>query len=383
MSTPRKIRVAMVGGGEGAFIGDIHRQAMRLTGEIDLVAGAFHRSEEASRRFGLGLGLDAARAYGSHTELLERESALGEHERIDAVAIVTPNDSHADIACAALEAGFHVICDKPLATDLEAGQRIEKAVATSARLFGLTHTYTGYPMVIEARERVAAGELGAIRRVNVSYLQDWLGAQEDATSSAQASWRVDPARSGEAGALADIGTHASNLVEFMTGQRIASVAAQLRAVVPGRVLDDDGGALFELDGGAAGMLSVSQVCSGAVNGLTIEIYGDKASLSWAQELPIRLTLRPRGQPELVLQPGVNMAYLSAAARAACRTPGGHPEGYLEAFANLYAAFAEAVRRYPNVPTTPGFATVEDGVSALKFVRAAVTSSRQNSNWTKL
>lgn len=373
----------MVGGGEGAFIGDIHRQAMRLTGRIDLVAGAFHRDAAASRRFGLTLGLDETRAYGSYADLLEAEASLDQSERIDAVAIVTPNDSHADIACAALAAGFHVMCDKPLATDLEAGQRIERAVNDSGRIFGLTHTYTGYPMVIEARERVAAGELGAIRRVSVSYLQDWLGAEEDASASAQASWRVDPKRSGEAGALADIGTHASNLVEYITGQRIASVAAQLRAVVPGRALDDDGAALFTLAEGAAGVLSVSQVCSGAVNGLTIEVYGDQASLHWAQELPQRLSISHRGQPEQVLQPGVNMNYLSAAARAACRTPGGHPEGYLEAFANLYAGFADAVHAFPNVPASPGYASVQDGVAALKFVRAAVSSSRQQSNWTEL
>ncbi len=380
MTTPRTIRIGMVGGGEGAFIGEIHRQAMRLTGCIDLVAGAFQRNADASRRFGASLGLDAARAYGSYTELLTAESALDEQHRIDAVAIVTPNDSHADIACAALEAGFHVMCDKPLATDLEAGLRIEQAVTSSGRIFGLTHTYTGYPMVIEARERVAAGELGNLRRVSVSYLQDWLGAKEDASSSAQAAWRVDPARSGEAGALADIGTHASNLVEYITGQRIASVAAQLRAVVPGRALDDDGAALFALQDGAAGVLSVSQVCSGAVNGLKIELYGDKASLHWAQEHPTRLTICHRGQPDQVLQPGTNMDYLSPAARAACRTPGGHPEGYLEAFANLYHAFAGAVSTFPDTPATPGFATVQDGVAALKFVRAAVTSSRQQSTW---
>lgn len=300
------------------------------------------------------------------------------------VSIVTPNDSHAAISCAALDAGFHVICDKPAAGHLEDGLLMEAAVERSGLLFGLTHTYTGYPLVIEARERIAAGDLGEIRRVNVSYLQDWLSRDEDTTGSKQASWRNDPARSGEAGAFADIGTHAFNLVEFMTGRQVTRIAAQLRSVIAGRVIDDDGGALFELDNGAAGLLSASQVCSGAINALKIEVYGSEASLHWFQEEPNRLVLKARGEPEQVLQPGAGTPYLSAAAQAVCRTPGGHPEGYIEAFANLYAAFAADVRRFPDPPAAPrGYATIQDGVAALRFIRASVRSSQDGAAWKDL
>ncbi|MEM1413127.1 MAG: Gfo/Idh/MocA family oxidoreductase, partial [Pseudomonadota bacterium] len=286
-----RIRMGMVGGGAGAVIGEIHRLAAGMTGEIELVAGAFSRDAEASKAFGRELGLDAERSYGSWAELFRAEAALSPETRMQCVSIVTPNDSHAEISCAALEAGFHVICDKPAAGHLEDGLRMQAAVDASGLCFGLTHTYTGYPLVIEARERIAAGEVGEIRRVHVSYLQDWLSREEDTTGSKQASWRNDPARSGEAGAFADIGTHAFNLVEFMTGRQVTRLAAQLRSVIAGRVIDDDGGALFELDNGAAGMLSASQVCSGAVNALKIEIYGSEGSLHWFQEAPNELVLK--------------------------------------------------------------------------------------------
>jgi predicted dehydrogenase len=376
--------MAMVGGGAGAFIGEVHRLAAVMTGDIELVAGAFSRDATASREFGAALGLAPERRYGGLAELLDAESALPDDERIDFVAIVTPNDSHADIACAALDAGFHVICDKPAAGTLEDGLRMQRAVNDSGRRFALTHTYTGYPLVIEARERVAAGELGEIRRVAVSYLQDWLSREEDTQGNKQASWRNDPARSGEAGAFADIGTHAFNLVEFVTGQRVTRLAAELRSVIPGRVLDDDGSALFELEGGAAGQLSASQVCTGAVNALRIEVYGSEGSLHWFQEEPNRLTLQGRGEPARVLTAGAGLPYLSEAAQAVCRTPAGHPEGYIEAFANLYAAFAADVRRFPEAPAEPrGYATIEDGVQALRFIRAARLSSEAGAAWKNL
>jgi predicted dehydrogenase len=379
-----KLRMGMVGGGAGAFIGAIHRLAAEMTGDIELVAGAFSRDAAASRAFGEELGLDPDRSYGSFVELFAGEAARPEHERMQCVSIVTPNDSHAEITCAALEAGFHVICDKPAAGHLEDGLRMQAAVQGSGLLFALTHTYTGYPMVIEARERIAARTLGDIRRVHVTYLQDWLSRDEDTTGSKQASWRNDPSRSGEAGAFADIGTHAFNLVEFTTGRRVTRLAAQLRSVIAGRVIDDDGGALFELDNGAAGLLSASQVCSGAVNALRIEIYGSEASLHWFQEEPNRLVLKTRGAPEQVLQPGAGSPYLSDAAQAVCRTPAGHPEGYIEAFANLYAAFARDVRRFPEPPVEPrGYATIDDGVAALRFIRASVVSSREGAAWTAL
>ncbi len=380
----QRVRMGMVGGGPGAFIGEVHRLAADIAGGIELVSGAFSRDAEASRAFGAELGLSPARACGSWAELFEAERALPEDERMQCVSIVTPNDSHADISCAALAAGFHVICDKPAAGVLEDALRMQQAVTDSGRLFGLTHTYTGYPMVIEARERIAAGELGEIRRVAVSYLQDWLSREEDTQGSKQASWRNDPARAGESGAFADIGSHAFNLVEFMTGRRVARLAAQLRSVIDGRVIDDDGGALFELDNGAAGMISASQVCTGAINALRIEIYGSEASLHWFQEEPNRMSLKRRGEPEQVLRPGAGVPYLSEPALAVCRTPGGHPEGYIEAFANLYQAFAADVRAFPAAPAQPrGYATIEDGVAAMRFIRAARLSSEADSAWTAL
>jgi predicted dehydrogenase len=377
-----KIRMGMVGGGSGALIGAVHRTSADITGDIDLVAGAFSSDPEASKAFGVELGLAANRAYGTFAEMFAQEANLPQDERIQCVSIVTPNDSHADIACAALSAGFHVICDKPLAGHLEDALRIEKAVADSGLLFGLTHPYTGHPLAIEARERIAAGEIGEIRRVAVSYLQDWLSREEDTKASKQAIWRSDPARSGESGAFADIGTHAFQLVEFMTGLSVTEIAAELRTVVPGRTIDDDGAAMFRLDNGASGLLSASQVCSGSLNALRIEIYGDAGSVFWAQETPESLTIKHRGQPDQVLHPGTNAAYLSEPAIAACRTPGGHPKGYLEAFANLYAGFANDVRNYPARGET-GYASVADGVAGMRFIRAALNSSRNQSAWTRL
>jgi len=378
-----RIRMGMVGGGPGAFIGAIHRLAAGITGQIDLVAGAFSRNADASKAFGTELGLDPARAYGSFDEMFAAEAKLPAGERIQCVSIVTPNDSHAAVSASALEHGFHVICDKPLAGNLDDALAIAAAVKKSGLMFGLTHTYTGYPLVIEARHRVASGELGAIRRVTVNYLQDWLSREEDTSASKQAAWRSDPARSGESGAFGDIGTHAFNLVEFITGERITEVAAELRAVVAGRSIDDDGAAMFHLENGGSGLLAASQVCTGAVNGLEIAVYGDKASLHWQQEQPNTLTLKARGEPDQVLKAGANIGYLSPEALAVCRTPGGHPEGYIEAFANLYAAFAGAVREYPATKRVDGIADIEDGLNAMRFIRAALRSSENASAWTAL
>ncbi len=378
-----RIRMGMVGGGPGAFIGAIHRLAAGITQDIDLVAGAFSRDAEASKRFGAGLGLAPGRSYGSYGDMLAAEAGRPDGERMQCVSIVTPNDSHAAVACAALDHGFHVICDKPLAGNLDDALAIEVAVKRSGRLFGLTHTYTGYPLVIEARRRVAAGELGGIRRVAVNYLQDWLSRAEDTGASKQAAWRSDPERSGESGAFGDIGTHAFNLVEFITGERITEVAAELRAVVPGRLIDDDGAAMFHLANGASGLLAASQVCTGAINGLEIEVYGDAASLHWQQEQPNTMTLKKRNAPDQVLQAGANVGYLSPEALAVCRTPAGHPEGYIEAFANLYAAFAAGVREFPSRRKLEGIAGIDDGLSAMRFIRAAIASSANGSAWTAL
>lgn len=377
-----RIRMGMVGGGPGAFIGAVHRLAAEMTGAIDLVAGAFSSDAGASRQFGVELGLDEHRAYGSYDEMIEAEAALPEDERMQCVSIVTPNNSHADIACKALEQGMHVICDKPLADNLENAERVEAAVEKSGLLFGITHTYTGYPLVIEARERIRAGELGDIRRVVVIYLQDWLSREEDTKGSKQATWRTDASVGGESGAFADIGTHAFNLVEFITGREMIEVAAELKAVVAGRDIDDDGGALFRLDNGASGLLAASQVCTGAANGLRIEVYGDKASLHWSHGDPNTLTIGRRGEPDLTLSPGSNIEYLSSAATARCRTPGGHPEGFIEAFSNLYVDFANAVRAYPE-PVDNVCATVGDGVRAMRFIRATINSTNNGSAWTKI
>jgi len=353
-----------------------------MTGEIDLVAGAFSRDAGASRAFGTELGLAADRSYGSYAEMYEQEARLPADDRIQCVSIVTPNDAHADIACTALASGFHVICDKPLAGHLEDALRIENAVTESGMLFGLTHTYTGYPLVIEARARIAAGEIGDIRRVAVNYFQGWLSREQDTKASKQALWRGDPERTGESGAFADIGSHAFNLVEFISGLRITEVAAELRMVIPGRVVDDDGAALFHLANGASGLLCASQVCDGAVNGLNIDLFGDSGSMHWVQEQPNNLVIRRRDEPDRILHPGTNVSYLSDAATAVCRTPPGHPEGYIEAFANLYAGFAGAVRDYPEHHDT-GCASVADGVATLRFIRAALLSSRNQSAWTRL
>ena len=381
-SMSRKIRMGMVGGGKGAFIGAVHRLAAKMTGRIELVAGAFSSDAGASREFGVELGLDELRAYGTYREMMEAEANLPADRRIDCVSIVTPNSSHAEIACLALERGFHVICDKPLADNLEAALQVERSVKRSGLLFGLTHTYTGYPLVIEARERIRAGEIGEVRRVSVIYLQDWLSRPGDTKGSKQASWRTDPALGGESGAFADIGTHAFNIVEFVTGQQITEVAAELRTVVPDRPIDDDGAALFHLSGGAAGTMAISQVCSGAVNGLKFEIYGDKASMHWRHEDPNKLTICHRDKPDQVLRPGANIGYLSSEALARCRTPGGHPEGFIEAFANLYADFASAVAAYPDKTETV-CASIDDGVRAMQFIRASITSSNNGSAWTAL
>jgi len=376
------IRMGMVGGGSGAFIGPVHRLAADMSGQIELVAGAFSGNAEDSKAFGAELGLAEDRSYGTFAEMFEQEALLPASERIECVSIVTPNNSHAAIACAALHAGFHVICDKPLAGNLEEALQIEAAVRKSELLFALTHTYTGYPLVVEARRRVLAGEIGEVRRVAVSYFQDWLSRAADTTASKQASWRCDPARSGESGAFADIGTHAFNLVEFITGQSITEIAAELRTVLPDRAVDDDGAAMIRLSGGACGTLAASQVCSGAVNGLRIEVYGDAGSVHWAQEEPNSMTIRRRGEPDQVLRPGANVAYLSPEAAAMCRTPAGHPEGYIEAFANLYVSFVSAIRAFPE-RIEERYASVADGVAAMRFIRAAVVSSKNESAWTKL
>ena len=373
------VRYGMVGGGEGAFIGAVHRTAAAIAGNWSLVAGAFSSNAEKARRSGAAIGVAPERTYDSYRDMMERERALAPEHRIEAVAIVTPNHEHAPVAIAAFEAGFHVICDKPVADTLENARAIAQAAGRCDRLIGITHTYTGYPMVKQARAIVAGGQVGAVRRVTVKYTQDWLSRAGDIAGNKQAEWRTDPKRSGEGGAFGDIGTHAANLVEYITGERITQLCAELNAL-PGRTLDDDGAALFRLQGGGKGTLTASQVCVGDMNDLAISVYCEEAGLHWRQQEPNRLRVGRRDRPDEIWHAGANRAYVAPEILAIQRTPGGHPEGYLEAFANLYAAFGADIRAGAQGAGDPGYATMIDAIVGMKFVRACKRSSDQGAVW---
>lgn len=378
----KPIRYGMIGGGQGAFIGGVHRTAAAIAGNWQLAAGAFSSTPEKSHASGAEIGVPADRTYDSWAEMLEREKALPEDQRIEVVSIVTPNHMHAPPAIAALEAGFDVIIDKPLADTLTNARAIADAAARTGRRIAVTHTYTGYPLVKQARAMVAGGQFGAIRRVMVKYTQDWLSRADDLVGNKQAEWRVDPARSGEAGAFGDIGTHAANLVEFITGQRIAAICAEL-TMLPGRRIDDDGAAMFRLSGGGKGTLTASQICVGDANDLAISVYCEEASVHWRQEEPNTLTVGRRDRPTELWHAGANRAYLPSGLLAIQRTPGGHPEGYLEAFANIYAAFGRSIRGIASDDGEPGFATMDDAIAGMKFIRASLESSSQGAVWVDL
>jgi predicted dehydrogenase len=378
----KPIRYGMIGGGQGAFIGGVHRTAAAIAGNWQLVAGALSSTPDKAKASGAELGLDPARTYGSWAEMLEREAALPADQRIEAVAIVTPNHMHAPPAIAALEAGFAVIIDKPLADSLANAQAIAEAAARTGTPIAVTHTYTGYPLVKQARRLVTSGQFGKVRRVAVKYTQDWLSRAADLENNKQAAWRVDPAQSGDAGAFGDIGTHAANLAEFITGERITQICAEL-TMLPGRAIDDDGAALFRLSGGGRGTLTASQVCVGDINDLAIDIYCDEAGLHWRQEEPNTLRVGYRDKPTEIWHAGANRAYLAGDILAIQRTPGGHPEGYLEAFANIYAAFGNKLRGAVAEGDEPGFATVEDTLAGMKFISASLESSRQGAVWVDL
>lgn len=376
MST--KVRYGMVGGGEGAFIGGVHRTAAGIAGNWALTAGAFSSTPDKARRSAAGIGV--ARGYDSWQEMLAQEAALPAGQRIQVVAVVTPNFLHAPVAIAAMEAGFDVICDKPVADTLDAARAIADAAARTGRRIAITHTYTGYPLVKQARDLVAGA--GQVRRVMVKYTQDWLSRAADLDGNKQAAWRTDPKRSGEGGAIGDIGSHAFNLVEFITGQRVKSLCAQLHAL-PGRTLDDDASALLRLEGGARGMLACSQVCVGDANDLAISVYCDELGLHWRQEEPNNLRVGRRDRPDEIWHAGSNRAYLAPDIRAIQRTPGGHPEGYLEAFANIYHAFGQEVLTGKRAEGEPGYATLEDAIAAMKFIHAAKKSSDAGATWIDL
>jgi predicted dehydrogenase len=376
----RPLRLGMVGGGRGAFIGGVHRLCARLDGQYELVAGALSSDPKRARESGADLRLAPDRVYASFAEMAAAEAKRP--DGIEAVSIVTPNDSHHAIARAFLEHGIDVICDKPMTTTVADALDLVQAVRRTRLIFGVTHNYTGYPMVRQAREMVAAGELGTIRVVQAEYVQDWLTTKLEDTGQKQAAWRVDPARAGAGGSLGDIGTHAYNLAGFITGLETRELAADLSRFVPGRRLDDNVHILLRFENGARGMLWSSQVAPGNENGLRLRVYGEKAGLEWQQEHPNQLRFAPVGQPPRVLSRGG--PNLGTAAALATRIPAGHPEGYLEGFANLYRDLAEQIRarrakRAPD-PRSLLVPTVEDGARGVKFIAAAVESSAQNGAW---
>ena len=372
----RPLRLGMVGGGQGGFIGEVHRMAARLDGAWDLVAGALSSNPERSIASARDLGLDPERSYTDFGRMAQVEAMRA--DCIDAVAIVTPNHLHAEAAIAFLNAGIHVICDKPIAATLEQANAIEKAVRQSGCHFFLTHTYTGYPMVREARDIVRRGDLGEIRMVNVEYAQDWLAMELEASGQKQAEWRTDPAKSGAGGAVADIGTHAINLVEFVTGLELESLACDLTAFVPGRRLDDNVSALLRFASGARGILWASQIAVGKSNALRLRVYGDRGGLEWDQEAPDRLSVTPLNEPTRIHARGGTE--LSQSATACSRLPAGHPEGFVEAFANIYRDAARVIWK-PNTSTTlPG---IVDGQAGMRFIAACVESSNGNAAWVRV
>ena len=380
----RKIRMGMVGGGRDAFIGAVHRMAAALDGHIELVCGAFSSDPERSRASGADFYLPADRVYGDFREMMAAEAKLPADERMDFVSIVTPNNVHFPVAKAALEAGFHVMSDKPMTFDLAEAKELATLVERTGLQFGLTHNYTGYPMVKEARHMVRSGAIGAVRKVVVEYPQGWLASLIEAEGQKQASWRTDPARAGASSCIGDIGTHAENLMEYITGLKIASLCADLTTMVEGRQLEDDGNVLVRLDNGARGVLYASQISAGEENPLTIRVYGELAGLEWHQEEPNTLTVKWADRHREVRRTGVGE--LSDASTAHTRLPPGHPEGFVEAFGNLYRNYALALQaRLAGEQPAPDldFPTVHDGVRGMAFIAACVASSASDQKWTEL
>lgn len=384
----RTLKMGMVGGGPGAFIGDVHRRAAMLDGGVELVAGAFSSSLRRSRAQGRELGLDPARTHGSLAALIAGERALPAGERVDFVSIVTPNHLHFPMARALLAAGIHVVCEKPMTFDAAEARRLRKLVAQSRRVFALTHNYTGYPLVKLARDLVRAGALGRVRKVVAEYAQGWLATPLERTGMRQARWRTDPRRAGAAGCFGDVGTHAAHLAEYVTGRRITALAADLTAFVPRRRLDDDASVLVRFDGGARGALLASQIAAGEANGLSLRVYGDRRGLRWRQEAPDALELTALDGPQETWTRGqAGVAARSPAAARATRLPAGHPEGFLEAFANVYANACDTIRarlagEAPD-PLALDFPTVDDGLRGMLLVEAAVRSARSARKWTRV
>lgn len=373
----KRIRLGMVGGGSGAFIGYVHRIAARIDGDYDLVAGALSSNPDTARESGRNLGFADDRIYTSYEEMAVKEAARP--DGIQAVSIVTPNHVHFGPAKAFLEAGIHVICDKPLTSTLEDARALRNVKPKNGAKFLLTHNYTGYPLLRQARDLVASGALGKLRVVQAEYAQDWLTVAAD-PGNRQASWRTDPKRSGAGGAIGDIGTHAYNLLRFVTGLKTEAVSADLTAFVPGREVDDNVHILLRFAGGAKGMLWASQVAVGNENGLKLRVYGDKAGIEWRQENPNEMWFCEFGKPKQLLTRGGAISAPPAASMNV-RIPGGHPEGYLEAFATLYSQFAQVIRG-EGAAVEGLLPSLEDGIEGIEFIMASVTSSRNEGKWTK-
>jgi predicted dehydrogenase len=371
----------MVGGGQNAFIGAVHRMAANLDGQIELVAGAFSSDAANSRTTGKQLFLDPKRVYATYAEMAEREAALPADERIDFVSIVTPNFLHAPVATVFLKRGFHVVCDKPMTLTLAEAKVLRETVRRTGKVFALTHNYTGYPMVKEARELVRSGKLGRILKIVAEYPQGWLLDKLETTGQKQAAWRADPKKAGSSCCLGDIGTHAENLGRYITGLQIDSLCAEFTTFIPGRKLEDDANLLLRYKGGAKGVLHCSQISCGEENNLNIRVYGTLGSLAWQQEHPNELKYIPKGEPARILRRGND--YVSSAAKKFTRLPFGHPEAFIEAFANIYLEAIGAIRASIAGKRVAGdFPTVEDGVIGMAFLETAVKSAKSNAKWTK-
>lgn len=381
----RKIRMGMVGGGKDAFIGAVHRMAALLDGEIELVCGAFSSNPDKSKESGDALYLQEERVYGSFQEMIAKEKELPVGERMDFVTIVTPNFMHYEPAKLALENGFHVVCDKPVAFSMQEAKDLEQLVEKSGLIFCLTHNYTGYPMVKEAKKLIQNGTLGKIRKVVAAYPQGWLSTDLESTKNKQADWRTDPSKAGASGCMGDIGTHAENLAEYITGLKITEVCSDLTTFVPGRKLDDDGSVLVKFEGGAKGIIYASQISAGEENNLSINVYGEKGGIEWRQEEPNTLFVKYQDKPKEVWRPGVDKQYLSDETMRAVRIPGGHPEGFLEAFGNLYKEVARAIRAYAEKESYNqdefDFPTIQDGVRGMAFIEAIIASNQSDQKWS--
>lgn len=381
----KRIKYGMIGGGEGSFIGAVHRKAAAMDGHLELVCGAFSSNADKSRRSGAALGLPEDRIYASYDEMMRAEAEKPAEERMQAVAIVTPNHVHFEPAMMALEYGFHVIIDKPITFSLEQAKRLHAKVEETGRLLALTHTYTGYPMVKEARKRIADSAIGRIKKIFVEYPQGWLSTPLEQEGNKQASWRTDPEKSGAGGCIGDIGTHAANLAEYVSNAQISRLCADVNTVVEGRLLDDDAAALLRFDNGASGVLLATQVAAGEENNLKLRIYGTEGGFEWSHTDPNTLLYKPLDAPVQVLRAG--NGYLSSAAANHFRIPPGHPEGYLEAFANIYVSFAKAVHHHTAGNPAEAefedgfdFPGAEDGVRGMAFVENMLRSAATNEKW---